>query len=150
MAELFDVRTSNLVQGCILTISRMSLMGKVKGPGHQVEKYDFRSILKPFSALCDTVHYSGHQYGVMTSQYHVTWCHGCRQMSCTFYEERPPVSICLSIRAKGLVGKRTVDYRMREVCQRWGVFISCIDSVIWQVNCISWLLKLPACLNLSQ
>ncbi len=31
MAEPFDIWTSNLVQGCTLTISRTSLLGKVKG-----------------------------------------------------------------------------------------------------------------------
>ena len=62
-AEPFDIRTSNLVQGCNLTIPRMSLMGKVIGQGNQVEKCDFRSILLPFSALCDMIHYYGLKYG---------------------------------------------------------------------------------------
>ncbi len=40
-AEPFDLRTQNLVEGCIWRISRTSLILKVKVQGHQVKKRDF-------------------------------------------------------------------------------------------------------------
>ncbi len=41
-AELFDVRSPNLVQGLILITSRTSSMVKVKGQGHPVVFFELR------------------------------------------------------------------------------------------------------------
>ncbi len=38
MAEPFDIWSQNLVQGLTLMTSRMSLLVKVKGQGHEVKK----------------------------------------------------------------------------------------------------------------
>ncbi len=52
-AELVDVRLQNLVQELTLMTSRTSLMVKVKGHGHPVEKCNFRVLAWVFCPIID-------------------------------------------------------------------------------------------------
>ena len=52
-AERFEVHSQNLAQGLTLMTSRGSLMVKVKGQGHPVEKHNFGVLALTFCSIFD-------------------------------------------------------------------------------------------------
>ena len=88
----------------------------VRWGSNQFSVLCFRSILLPFPALCDMIHYSGLYCGAMTS----CECHGFRQKDMhylwgTTNNQYMYLHMCLSPGVclsgqKGLLGKRIVDY----------------------------------------
>ena len=126
-AEPFEVRISNLIQWCTLTISRMSTMGKVIGQRSRSPAWKmwFFGQCYCLFLFCVTWYITmalsmvswGHvtsQHDVMTA-YDVTWRH--RHYCITGHHQ------------KMSVGERTIKHRSREVRQHWGVLFYYVIDV---------------------
>ncbi len=105
MSEPFDIQTKKFTCRSTWTISRLSLMVKVKGQGHQVRKYDFSCYSDPFMSWMEW--YKIMAYGMMSGR-HVTSQHDVTP-SCDITKWRH-------------MGRRTLKCPTL-VCERSGVFI---------------------------
>ena len=126
MAKPFDIWTQNMVQGFTLMKSRTRVVVKVID---QRSRSYMLSVISKFFWLkwpllkswpivwrFDIIIMKS-QNDVTTSCDVTTWHHNVTEL-CWW-----SMYLCPTIIAKGLSGKRTEDYRKREVLQCWGIFI---------------------------